>query len=383
MEDSDGEGSGGAVKPFTVIQQRPCALVRAAALCETMDLVAVLFHDGALALHRTMSWERVLSKSADDLVDAPNNVPTSLCFNHNGKVLGFGCDHGEVSVLCVETSESQSAHKVGSSSSSSSYGVSSLVWLRTEDRKNQNFEDDGTCVAAWSGGGTDLAARAGMNEHNESGLAESKDKCRLEALLTFAESSVLLALSTDRKLIAYAFGVFPTFSIDLGSLSLPSHSSLSLSSSGASYCLTSGISLCAVFTEPDGATSCSTLLLRSDALSSTKSYWLEQSAKIFLIVLADLGRLHDMVSGLGKKWKEATRVVLGKLGLLQGALDSYELKVFLHPFLMYPPPSCVHAHTACLTEPCKPDVRSGVPAQYGHVRCLAPRGNGRLLPALE
>jgi hypothetical protein len=45
------------------------------------------------------------------------------------------------------------------------------------------------------------------------------------------------------------------------------------------------------------------------------------------MIESDLNRLNDMITGCGKKWKDACRVVIPKLSLLQSVLDGYELNM--------------------------------------------------------
>lgn len=62
---------------------------------------------------------------------------------------------------------------------------------------------------------------------------------------------------------------------------------------------------------------------------------LAHMVNIHLSVQVDITKLQDMVSNHGRKWKEATRVVLPKLSLLQGVLDSYQLPMSPVQFMYF------------------------------------------------
>jgi hypothetical protein len=92
---------------------------------------------------------------------------------------------------------------------------------------------------------------------------------------------------------------------------------------------------------PDSRGSTSLLLTHSSASAPTQQVWrlslgaglradflwLEQAASLQTGVEAGLARLLDLVSGCGRKWKDALKVVLPKLGLLKGLLDTYQLSM--------------------------------------------------------
>ena len=73
---------------------------------------------------------------------------------------------------------------------------------------------------------------------------------------------------------------------------------------------------------------CVSKLLQSGSLSSHREItWLEQSASLQLVVECNISRLQELVIGCSRKWKDACKVVLPKLTLLQTLLDSYQLKM--------------------------------------------------------
>jgi len=53
--------------------------------------------------------------------------------------------------------------------------------------------------------------------------------------------------------------------------------------------------------------------------------WCELSGRLQLLVDWGLGRLQDSAISCGRRWRDACKVVLPKLSLLQGLLDSYQV----------------------------------------------------------
>lgn len=68
-----------------------------AAWCPTMDLLAVAFADGSIAVHR-LNWQRLW-------LVTPDAAPTALAWTPGGESLAVGRADGAVSLLAAETGE--------------------------------------------------------------------------------------------------------------------------------------------------------------------------------------------------------------------------------------------------------------------------------------
>lgn len=73
------------------------APVAHAAWCPTMDLVAVAFTDGRIAVHR-LNWQRLW-------LVTPDAAPTALAWTPSGDVLAIGRADGAVCLLEAETGD--------------------------------------------------------------------------------------------------------------------------------------------------------------------------------------------------------------------------------------------------------------------------------------
>jgi hypothetical protein len=71
----------------------------------------------------------------------------------------------------------------------------------------------------------------------------------------------------------------------------------------------------------------------------------QRSAVLLLSIVSDTCKLHSLLLVAGRRWKDAGKVLLPKLGLLQGVLDGYQLPLAPVPF-MYTIAMCGHWHPA-------------------------------------
>ena len=283
---------------LSLVQKRSVAGARAVALCPTMDLVALVTADGTLSVYRSMTWERVLQKTASEVASS-GSPPSALAFSPSGKALALGHQHGEVSLLNIESGE------VVQSYGSSSSGVVAVSWIHSANNGGRQQ----------SGVVRNLVESVGMEEYFDPELGEVRDKSLLEPLFAAAEGGVLLALAEDGTLMGHVLGLSPLFS---------------WSGKGRTQCgLLPAAQLLVsargdVLLSADAAVQPGTLgRLRVPALLRPSD---QQRATVLLLTLsADMTRLVDALLGAGRKWKDACKVVVPKLGLLEGVLAGYEL----------------------------------------------------------
>jgi hypothetical protein len=273
--------------------------------------------------------EKVFSKRANDITDSSSGTPSSLSFSSSGKVLAIGFDNGELFVLDLETSEVTSAERNRTLSANKS-PIRRLVWLQhisSNDSSTQLCQLQGR-LKMWRQGGTSLVARTGMCEHIEAGMGESVENTKVETFLQLAAGALLLSENDDGTIEGYILGIFPLFSINAKKSMatfrfLAAESAVSMLRFQASKSRFIAMATCST------SASAAAVFVTSfccDALSCTCRYhWLEHAAYLFLSLQQDLTRLTDIISGYGRKWKEATKVVIPKLGLLQSTLDGYQL----------------------------------------------------------
>jgi hypothetical protein len=195
---------------FSILQTRPTTLVKCVDLCTTMDLIALISNDSVI-LYRTLSWEKVLSKKSSDLTNSGSN-PTKLSFNTSGKVLGIGCDNGELGVLGIESMEVVTSFKSNKSISNNS-PILFLVWQHGGSNDTNDIKTP--LKNTWINGGINTVARTGMEEYFEPGLGESHENDPMESFFKDAEYNTLIALAADGILTGHIFGIFPLFTVNL------------------------------------------------------------------------------------------------------------------------------------------------------------------------
>lgn len=319
MMDDDVSNSSSSHESFSILQIRSSLLVKCIDLCTTMDLIALISNDSVI-VYRTLSWEKVLSKSTADLTISGSN-PTKLSFNTSGKVLGIGCDNGELGVLGIESMQVVTSFK-GDKNVSNNSPIIYLVWQLGGSNANNDIKQ--ALEKTWINGGINAVARAGMEEYFEPGVGESYEIDPIESFFKDAEYNILIALNSDGVLTGHIFGIFPLFTVNL--FNQMDMINILIPIQGYSFPISIGIPI--ENTNNTTAISIDSFILKCDGLVNNQHYyWCEHKATLMLMIQSDLNKLHDMVIGCGKKWKDAGNVIIPKLGLLQSVLDGYQLQM--------------------------------------------------------
>ncbi|KAJ1409501.1 hypothetical protein B484DRAFT_403196 [Ochromonadaceae sp. CCMP2298] len=313
------------VNSFSQLQQRSSA-VSHVSLCAAMDLVAAASED-SLTIYRTLTWEPVFhQRCAEGLL---GQAVSALSFSPGGKYLSVGCAEGGLFLLDIEAAQLLPARFAGGGAPLDAGPVLALAWQGLASAAyaaaGNGQGSGGAADRSWVFGGLHQVERAGMQEQGDPNAAEASggQAPQGELALQLALSEQLqMALTTSGLLHCHVLGVFPLFRLQLqlardmqlrgAELLLPSPDSLG-SPSLLLACSAASAPAQQVWRLPLGVE------LRADFL------WLEQAASLQTGVEAGLARLLDLVAGCGRKWKDALKVVLPKLGLLQGLMDTYQL----------------------------------------------------------
>lgn len=189
--------------------------------------------------------------------------------------------------------------------------------------------------------------RIGMEEHLESGLGEITESHIVEAFFRSTESSIMLSLDAHNELSGFIFGIYPLFSINLNMIEIIV---------GGAACLTGVFVASTLAQQLQEMTSTGVICTRSVqklnismlSCDNCRFRWVEHAASLHLMIHADISKLQDMITGHSRKWKDATRVMIPKLSLLQGALDGYQMSMTPVQF-MYTIAHCGLWHPAALT----------------------------------
>lgn len=203
--------------------------------------------------------------------------------------------------------------------------MQSIAWQK------QSYKVDAIHVIAdrsWLFGGLNQIQRAGMAEYSDPSAAltatdslsislTSPSIVRRELVLLLSEH-LHLSLTSGGYINCHIIGVSPLYRVSL-------HPSIGLSI--ASLVADSHHGASVLFTSKDSTDKVDPMInqLPTVPLLSRDMQWLEQAASLHLCIGSDLARLQELVLGCGRKWKEAVKVVLPKLSLLQTLLDTYQM----------------------------------------------------------
>ena len=193
-----------------------------------------------------------------------------------------------------------------------------------------------------------------MEEHLESGLGDAAENAIVGSFFRSTESCVLLSLSASKELSGFIFGIFPLFTIqmDIGYTLVKGFTSFSAVYvvSNESVTEQNNRNKFQNINVAENSSGHRVLKMNMDMLncSSCSFHWFEQTASLYLVIHSEFSKLQDLVVGFSRKWKDATRVILPKLSLLQGILDGYQISMTATQF-MYTIAQCGLWHPAALT----------------------------------
>lgn len=183
-----------------------------------------------------------------------------------------------------------------------------------------------------------LAVHGGLHQLQRGGMSEYSDPNGLPPMnivdgvslsltspvparreLTYQLSGhLLLALTHDGSVDGYVLGVYPLFSIAPGLLSTTPRCLLALPMGRTD-------AICFDTNAGSGVVGSQAALFRP--AQHMRLRWLEHCGSLHLCIESNLSRLHDLILSCGRKWKDACKVVLPKLSLMQTLLASYEMQM--------------------------------------------------------
>lgn len=248
-------------------------------------------------------------------LDSNSGATTCLSFSSNGRLVGVGFDDGETGVIEIESSHWMTSHRFSHPLGS----ITKIAWTM-----NDFTNAEGKIVEKY-----------GMIEINEPG--EPKRVSHLEGFLESAFGSVMISLTQSSLVMCHVFGIIPVFSIDLSTADLlvaPIGGKIfdnidvlvQWTSPSASVAATSlgHVTTMVPVSCPPPQPQCHFGLLRP-TLPFGSTDGLQRASVLWLSMEADIAALLELVSPLGKKWKDCSRVISAKLGLLKTLLDGYEM----------------------------------------------------------
>jgi hypothetical protein len=247
----------------------------------------------------------VISRSFSELSQSGNEV-NAICFSQSGQVLGIGCNDGESGVLEMEGGSYLKCRTGGSKPADTSM-IQAIAWQIPATRGDVHRRE--------SKGGEATIVMVEYSDH--SGGHEKDQTLALHSMLAVNADNVMLCLSANGHLRAFSCGIFPLFTIDIIRF-IPSvqPSRVPLGCSHSSACLIlASLSDVGIAHES----------IRIHDFQADRYDLHQKFASTFLQIEVDIVTLQDIVVGFARKWKEATKVILPKLSLLQSVMDGYHL----------------------------------------------------------
>lgn len=302
---------------FNVLQLKNISL-RAMDACPTMDLLAGLSEEGTIFVFRTMSWDKVVQKAGVEVLGAP---ATALRFAPHGRLLALGAADGGIAIYDLEkvayimAKPFSNTMRVESPVLHLSWGFAALCsseeWLRTN-----------VWSEAWLHGGLETVSRAGIPQYTD-GEGEEIDPSRMSLQNVFhsLHGFILFSITEAGRLGVHAFGLFPLYSVSLNEVS------------GSSF-----------WALPDWSMRRGNIsLFRGNASTIDRAvinrglfhhyFWLERVGNVILSMHGDIESLLELSSQCARKWKDATKLLPMKLGLLHTALEVWSHVItYFFPF---------------------------------------------------
>lgn len=224
-------------------------------------------------------------------------APTCISFTHTGAFIAIGFEDGGIGVLDLETQRLVLSENVSPSLTKLSW----ITWMKFDTTNDQDSENNGDFHY-------DLVKRVGMHPLNEV-TSKTRDQERY-SLGHRATESLLISFTVDFLLRGHIFGISHVFSVKLNNILTP------LSIQASANNVNGFISL--TWKEKSSFYSYPSLCLKSSRV-------IEHASLLLLRIHEDLNIINDAFITFGKRWKDATKVILPKLQLLHGILESYEL----------------------------------------------------------
>lgn len=232
-----------------------------------------------------------------------------LRFSPNGKYLSVLFTSNEIALINVELGKSFLSFPSGEDASGNV--CVSFEWTKLETVGP--FDD-----FAIGSSLNFLFEKFGMKEYQEAGVGDQSDK-----LLSFSEvygdleRCLLLTLCNTGTLVAYSYGIFPLFTVNLQKISrsIRSFSGLSRSPSGELLGWIGDSANNKIAFE-----TCAFPLFIAKNISK-----LERFASLAIYFEDAIARFREMILVCGRKWKESTKTIIPKLMLMKSLLDGYEI----------------------------------------------------------
>jgi hypothetical protein len=279
----------------------------------------------------------------------PDKCISAIGFSAVGKCLSVGFSDGTTSILDFESSDVLVCRSCPNTATIYVESpIVSFAWQRIKDGERISEVPNSLHKLASYFGGVNQIHRAGMAEYCDPNaapatggldsvisLAATSPYANRRELLSLLSDFLHLSMTASGGVTCHVLGVFPLFQVAVAVPATVQCGLVSGSYMGAAALLLlhrhrhhPDIDAAARAGEGEGEVSTVTSVGFMQAVGGLQGHrWREQCGSLHLSLECNLSRLQDIITGCGRKWKEAGKVVLPKMMLMQTLLDTYELKM--------------------------------------------------------
>ena len=358
-----------------------------------MDLISIVTEDGSMSVYRTLSWEKIVQKQADDLFPDGDKI-AQIEFDISGALIVIGSDRGQIVVLDIESGNVIESIKPSSIRGAGGDGdgspVMSLLWYKIDPPSPQGnsskFDSSSSSSSSASSsssssppqnstsaaaatslneselrksclmGGINLVHRLGQTVFMEPSVHSSQaDSAQnYKKIVSSSENQMLLVVTESGTVYGYLHAIYPIFQIKLADLISGQCSSFQNINVVKGYVSDELNFLFQVTYEctsdnNNSVISLSTISMSTDKLSPLIFSLLQPCLSQVIFSKAICANIVTIIQQLGKKWTDTTRVLGPKLSLLQDSLKAYALD-FTPIEAFYMQALCGHWHPGVIAK---------------------------------
>lgn len=241
--------------------------------------------------------------------------PSILRWNSQGTVLGIALEGGSLGIIDVESAKFSSSITTVAHNFSQ---VTNISWAHFSD---EDVFSSHHIAETLIHGGRNIETRCGMSVLPESNAEHVKSGLPLSSSIDTSSPLLMLSITSDCTVRGHVFGIYPIFTIripDIVTVLSPSIEGKFMSSRGV------------LFVWENRMIPKKTITFSTYSCPYFKSNRFQQfqlQSKIVVSMEHTLQKLNDSILAFGKKWKDATKVILPKMQLLRDVMNGYQLEL--------------------------------------------------------
>jgi len=286
----------------SILQQRAIGAT-VVDLCSAMDLIAFISKDGILAVHRTISWEKVFDKKSAEINNTQPII--SIKFSPNGRYLAAGFASGDICLVDIEH------NYIGDIITNDvPLGILGMTWIELAQDGNCDCPDE-----------SPLFLKVGPENIFDYEIKDEKLQYQLR-LLSKLHNNILIVLSKSGELCFFAYGSYFIWKCCIADT--VNFSSVSMNLVKAAVSSNIVVILLEECSGPNDRKGQSLVRIPVQIVTLWPS--LQRLAYLQKMLDVYLRKIEETTAALGKKWKDCNKVIPPKLSLMQGVISGYEMK---------------------------------------------------------